>query len=436
MCSVPFVSEAQTGGAVVPCPPCDNVKTPCPPCSDGKGFGICIPPGGPQKCLGKSAAGLEGGQGALSGAMEFLQKALQAFQQGSGGGSGSAPPTTATPTAFTGLEPLSNGNVDNVLTTIANDLGTQTSDIFNSAFGLAGDDFPETLNSTSSETAAPVIEDNPEGSVVENVSVEEAPEEVVEQVVINTDTSIQEEGDSVTLVSSGVEEQTNTGIGGFFSFLRAPVQQPEAQQTTVVGRLCAARPWESSFVSRIFLSQFFDGLCVQRGFTLTQSTETAATTTTPAEAGTPQLICPAQVRAGEAARIEWSCGNVLSAGVGFETNGWPRGNTTIVAKEDVTLELQCSRGGAASCNLDVLTPTVQLVAHPARVPLGARTRLFWTSEYLEGGLCTVTGPGFEERTTVGSATTGAIFDTTTFTVTCVTGGGVEVSDKTTVDVGI
>jgi len=259
---------------------------------------------------------------------------------------------------------------------------------------------------------------------------------VRENVVSNTE--VEEDDRGVTFRTEVIDEDTNTGVGSFFGSAR--VVNVSSQSETILGRLCTTQPWQNSFISRIFSSRFFDTMCENRGYAPGGQEEKVVqpvqeTTFIDERLGRAQLTCPASVILGDAAEIEWTCGVAIrSAGIGFDTNGWPTGSTSVRPTEATTYTLECSQGGTAQCTVNIIGPSVQIVAHPQRVPLGARTRIYWVGDNVSK--CLVSGPGFEENTLRGAATTDAILDQTEFTLTCETPGGSVVEAKTIVDVGI
>lgn len=242
--------------------------------------------------------------------------------------------------------------------------------------------------------------------------------------------NVQETDDGVSVTSGGVDTQTNTGISSFFGLFRP--QSAPAESSTMFGRLCSAKPWESSLITRIFTARFFDSLCEQR-LQGAQNNSTVQGTVTNAQSSI-ILRCPSVVQPGGEATIEWSCGaNIRSSGTGFNTNGASSGKVSGRPTTTRQYTLQCAQGGSRSCVIEVANPRVDLVAYPERVQLGARAKLYWVSEGVED--CIVTGPGLSEQGSKGAAVTGAILDTTTFTAECLGANGATTTDSVIVDVG-
>mgnify|MGYP007077385401 CR=1 FL=1 len=446
---------AQGSGPTFVCPCIGGPKCPPPgvvPCFEnspcGPVPGVCMATGlnckaiTPPSCAGNEGvldAGLQGLQG-------LIQKALMGLMGGGGGGGGDMPPPS---NFFDNQEESDPTTAEDLLENIANEDRVSPFDVLSGAFGTETESEAQANAETNSGTTVTIIDSavNAVANLLETatgVTVGEGeitPTEntnndrgiIRENVSSNTQV---EEGDrGITLRTEVIDEDANTGVGSFFG-------SANNQSETVLGRLCTAQPWQSSFVSKIFSSRFFDTMCENRGYVPGggQSEEVIEqpieeTTFIDERLGRAQLSCPASVILGDAAEIEWTCGAAIrSAGIGFETNGWPTGTASVRPTEATTYTLECSQGGTASCTVNITGPSIQIVAHPQRVPLGARTRIYWVGENVAE--CTVSGPGFEENTLRGAATTDAILDQTEFTLTCQTPGGSVVEAKTIVDVGI
>ena len=438
----PTISHSQ----VAFCPPCDNVKKICPSfCKKDIGFGVCVPPG---LCKGtgfESGAGNPGG--AIDAGLQALSGLIQKALMGGGGGGGGMPP----PTDLLNQEQEEKTTAADLLEDIANEKSVSPFDVLSGAFGTETQSETEEI-AENTRTTVQLITDTVqkiseglqkatgvtvgEGRITPNRA---AGNDIRDNVSSNTEVVETERG--VTIRTEVVDEETNTGVGSFFGSSRPPVTSSE-QSATIVGRLCTAQPWQTSIVSRIFSSRFFDSMCENRGY-IPGGQEKEEMVKQPVQESTfiderlgrAQLTCPSSVILGDAAEIEWTCGAAIrSAGIGFETNGWPTGSASVRPTENTTYTLECSQGGNASCAVGIIGPSIQIVAHPQRVPLGARTRLYWAGENVAE--CTVSGPGLQENALRGAATTEAILDQTEYILTCETPGGSVVEAKTIVDVGI
>lgn len=248
-------------------------------------------------------------------------------------------------------------------------------------------------------------------------------------------TNVTETMHGVSVTSGGIDQESNTGVSGLFGFFRQSGDDTGAELAApaLFDRLCTARPWEASVVTRIFSSRFFDSLCERRGGAPSNFARLPVSSQTgPAEQVMFQCT-PATTPGGEAV-IEWSCGSTIrSSGIGFETGGAPAGSVIVRPKQSTQYRLECARGGVRACVISVSSPRVDLVAHPARVALGARARLYWVAENVEA--CTLIGPGMNESGVRGSVTTNAILDSATFVITCKNAAGSAVRDTVTVYVG-
>lgn len=236
--------------------------------------------------------------------------------------------------------------------------------------------------------------------------------------------------EGVTVRGSGYDAATKTGIAGFFGKLFS--QRPISKGDTFLGRLCAARPWQSSFITRLFSPDFFDSLCKRRGYAIGGAAEQKTDAKTGATARA-TLACPANAPVGGDVKVVWDCFGSTSAGVGFDTKGRASGSITLKGSVTTTYALQCANGKHASCTTTVATPRAQIVVHPPRVPLNTRATVYWASEAVSE--CTVTGPGMKERGLKGAATTIPILDSAVFAIVCKTDSGIEVKATATVDVG-
>jgi len=446
-----FNKPQQAYGVCVGVPPCGTPQRIGKPCLCHEGGGVQTGVCGPAVCIAQSYSGGGMPGGGVDAGLKALQgligKALEALK---GGGGGGMPMPSSASNSFNN-EQEKPTTAEDLLKQIANEDTKSPFDVLSDALGAETKDQE---NAQASSTKVMLID-----NVVNNVSDiletatgvtvgegEIAPTQstnsgaIRENVISNTE--VDETDSGVTVRSEVIDRDNNTGVGSFFGSNRRT--RPSNQQNeTIVGRLCTAQPWQTSFVSSIFSSRFFDSMCENRGYVPGGEDQTIEEDEQPIQESTfiderlgrAQLTCPSSVILGDRARIEWTCGAaVRSSGVGFDTNGWPTGSTSVDLTDTTTYTLECSQGGTAQCTVNIIGPTLQIVAHPQRVPLGARTRLYWVGENVSK--CIVSGPGFEENTLRGAATTDAILDQTEFTLTCETPGGSVVEAKTIVDVGI
>lgn len=238
--------------------------------------------------------------------------------------------------------------------------------------------------------------------------------------------------DGVTLRGSGFDAKTNTGIAGFFGRLFS--QRPLSRHDTFLGRLCTARPWQASFITRLFSPAFFDSLCARRGYAVGGgSSRRGGDEKSGSLTARATLSCPANAPVGGEVKVKWDCFKTRSAGIGFDTKGAFSGSVVLKGQTTTTYALQCANGRRASCTTIVATPRAQIVAHPPRVRLNSRSTIYWTSEFVSE--CTVTGPGMKERGLRGAATTIPILDRVVFSIVCKVDGGADLKESVTVDVG-
>lgn len=233
------------------------------------------------------------------------------------------------------------------------------------------------------------------------------------------------------IITTGGEEGLAGSVRAFFNQFFNPSAQNAADNESFFNRLCNARPWQATFINRVFSASFFDSLCAQQGIQGAENGIFNASANSNARHA--QLHCPAKVKIGNSATVAWDCGQSQSAGFGFNTAGQNTGVVEITPQDTDTYYLRCGNGGRAQCTITVEKPRAQLTAYPAHVPLNARSEIFWTSENVIE--CTVEGPGFKELGTRGAATTPVILDSVTYTMVCHDEAGRTAYDSVTVGVG-
>ncbi|MEK7628489.1 MAG: hypothetical protein AAB421_03670 [Patescibacteria group bacterium] len=417
-----------TTSAVGMCPCCEIPKKcpqKCPPCFDLKCKGICLPgPGGPQQCKGIGCSQGDGTMDMAGGMPPMLPMIMPPMKMPSMMmmPMDMNPNNASSSDRFAPASPLgdffdtSSDRNDDANQPATNPVADIASDII-SFFGVA----------------TPAADPQPAGVPGDRASSTGNPSS------FDLDGDVVETASGITVRTRGTDATTNTGVAGFFGrFFTGGerVQQAQNQNNAFFGRICIARPWQASFVARIFSTSFFDSLCERRGYTTrTAAIPTQATPPATKQVGVAELTCTERVSIGDSATISWKCpqGSQSSA-TGFDTKGRAAGSVTLQPTDTTTYALRCANGARASCTVVVGKPSVQVVAHPARVQLGARAKIYWTSEGVVE--CTITGPNLKERGPRGAATTAAILDAAKFTATCDAGGGKTVTDSVIVDVGI
>lgn len=182
-----------------------------------------------------------------------------------------------------------------------------------------------------------------------------------------------------TLIARTRDTEANTEVAGFYGSTATGGEQSQG----VVARLCQSRPWADSIVTYIIPPSFFDGLCTWRGYQV---------------GAPPPPTPPAVLRKEEAKSVA---------------------TTTSTAKP-----------------INTVTPEVDIWAVPEKVPLGARTTIFWNTKGVE--TCTVTSPdgSFEEHALSGGAATVPLSGATTFSISCLAPDGTPVTDSLTVELSI
>jgi len=418
-------------GPTTPCggpgPGCTFV--PCPTCTDLNCTGQCLPgPGIPTQCdvTPGSCSGQpeKGSPKGAKEAMDMAKKLLDALKKKkSSGGAGAGFNATTT-------QPFTDAQAGFGLADFVTSAGTQitnvAADIFSSVFGGGGGTVVEEEGPAAGELLEKTAGGDESGQ-----GATKAPSRLIvgglRTVVSRRDAETS--GDTF-------EEDIGAAInilGGLFNI--DSQRQRSADRNAFFSRLCVARPWQASFVTRIFSASFFDSLCIRQGYSSGAGLAGSRTFQTifSEDPGRASIICPSEVPIGIPATIQWGCAGSQSSGDGFDTQGRSSGSATIRPTDDATYTISCANGGRASCFIEVGKPRVQLVAYPERVPLGARTKLFWTSEGVVE--CTLEGPGLKERGIRGAATTPAILNEVTYTILCVSEDDHEARSSVIVGVG-
>ena len=232
------------------------------------------------------------------------------------------------------------------------------------------------------------------------------------------------------ILTGGGEEGLAGSVRAFFNQFFNPAGENASENNSFFNRLCNARPWQATFINRVFSASFFDSLCAQQGMEGGNGIFNASANGNVRYA---RLSCPNKVKISEAATIAWDCGQSQSAGFGFNTSGQVSGSVSLTPQDTGTHYLRCGNGGRTQCTINVEKPRAQLTAYPSHVPLNARSEIFWTSENVIE--CTIEGPGFKELGTRGAATTPVILDSVTYTMVCHDEAGREAHSSVTIGVG-
>ena len=412
---------AQEGAVVSTCPSSCKESPPCPLSINGTQKGVC----NCGICMGTgfSAGGGQAG-GAVDAGQKLLQgvidKVMQTLQGGGAGGTGSELPNA-------GVFNDPNRPEENTGTAgrLLQNIGTiDVRDTAPSAFQILSNAFGGSSNNTTVEQTSTATTNSPNTTVVAATTSQTTQGEGVGTLIVgaNVQSGVGAQSKNAGKENNNEHREENIGVGSFLG----NVEQKANTNSSIVGRVCAARPWQNGLMARLFSSSFFDSLC---GSTSQEEITTVISTTRT------KLMCPESVVLGESANLEWICGGTgNSAGVGFDTKGLSRGTARVTPIETSSYHVECAQGGIASCSVSVVGPVAQLIASPSRVALGARTRLYWVSNNAVS--CELSGPGLKEVGLRGAATTNAILDEVKFTLTCKTERGNTISDSVTVGVGI
>ncbi len=446
-----FVSlSPNTAFALGMCPCCgmpkpEKCKIPCPKCKDQQCTGQCVAntTGGPQYCIaeGQCAQG-DGssdpaGKGGAEQMAQMAQKLMEMLQKKGGGGGGAPPPPgeekpKEDPNAF-----------DNVLGSIfgATSTATSTEDRTQSILDSIGENFGDSAITTEVRAIAEEIA-NTAVSVtsINDIATEGSTTTSGTTRTIGSTAPFTPPQGKNTVSSNdtgftGSNIFGNSGVGAFFGVISSAVESAAQASSRFVSQVCSNRPWDNSIVSSVFTTGFFDNLCVSRGFAAPPPRATKNTAEVTEGVGRASISCPKSASRAAPFTITWACPTGRqSGGIGFATNGLNRGAAVVSATSTKEYTLECSDGTKDRCTVEVGVPKTDLTASPAFVQLGGRSRLYWTSESVQS--CELTGVGMRQVGLSGAAMSPAIYDRSTFTVTCKTADGELVKDTTIVDIGL
>lgn len=424
------VANAQAGGVTATCPCCGIPKKcpqPCPPCVALNCQGICLPgPGIPEQCdviPGTCKNQPEkGSAGGAEKAMEMAKQLMDALKGKAGGGGGASDFATTSDferPAQANFDAASLGVVGgesplaSFTQTAADRVSSAAANLFSNIFG-GGDEVPPPPDQKAGAQQSAETKTDAEAGV-RGTRPGGAPARDADEPPFQAP---REEG----------------GIAGFFSrFFDIDEQRSRvAEGQSFFRRLCASRPWQATFVARVFSAGFFDSLCAEQGRSAEDGDQFIFDPSN-SQARYARLVCPTKVKVGEGATVAWDCGGSQSAGFGFDTGGRAAGSVTMYPEDINDYFLRCGNGGRAQCTIDVERPRAQITAYPAHVQLGARSEVFWTSE--NSVECTIEGPGFKELGTRGAATTPVILNIVTYTITCSSEDGLQARDSVEIRVG-
>lgn len=185
-----------------------------------------------------------------------------------------------------------------------------------------------------------------------------------------------------TIIAGSRNQTGNTEVAGFFGS-----NTFNGQPQGVVANICRARPWATSVLSYVLPANFFDSLCVARGYAV----------------GDPPPVQQPTV-------------------VVTQTPSQPAQQTTAPT--------------ASTTSVPSVPASVRIWSVPASVPLGSRASIFWTSQGVTSCLVTSPDGSFSQTTLSGGASTVALTGATTFTISCLSPNGTPVTDYVTVNIAL
>lgn len=255
--------------------------------------------------------------------------------------------------------------------------------------------------------------------------------------------------ESGALITVDVSGDSKNGVVGFFG----SVGSTFSKATTPIGKLCSARPWSGSLVSKVIPETFFDGLCQRFGYTpgapIAES-DTAPMDTSAQErvmlsadrirnarpsAPTRGITCePGIIDLGSSATVKWSCGRAQLAQVSNfapTENGDP---AVVTPRTTTTYGIVCDDKVAAQCTVQVVNPRLTIWSEPKSTVLGTRATVFWNAQDVTS--CTVDGPSFHETGVQGGASTVPITEATTYTMECQSISGATTTKDLIIDLAL
>ena len=385
---------------VIPSCPCGTVPGPkgctggankfmCPPgvCIDNtSGFstpGTCI---APNKCKALSTSGPDGF--GLDIVKQMLGSLMQKLMQGSkGGGGGESGAGTGAlgdqgKTGCTSYYRVTTPSTDPCAYYVApvsealigtGSEGSNPKSVFDQLNALTNTNINDNTN-TGTDTNLSTVFSKVENRIVSassstSTAGTQAPGRIAMPSGITGDMRVFQTG--VTILAGSVDEKGNSATAGFFGS-----DTMNGQPVGNIVTLCKSRPWSGNLLAYALPPNFFDSLCVMRGYSV----------------GTPPATPPA----------------------------------VIVVKTIAT-------SSPATTTVPVLPPKVDIWAVPETVPLGSRASIFWVSQGVKN--CTVTTPDgtFSETTLNGAASTIALTKATIFTISCTAPDGKPATRSVTVN---
>ena len=369
--------------------------------------GICV---AQNKCQGVNYTNLEGqqtGVGDIGGIVGQIFKGLldKLMQGGSAGGGGTPAPGQGgcsqyyqvtipssdpcaiytPPTSGSILSPQGSLNTSNQLLDALSG-GSQSS--IGSAFGggsgasdVSGQIFGQipsggTQSSQSSQTSSQVTSQTGPTTPLSPTLAQGV------TLPAGTRGDIQVIGTGATIFAGSRDVAGNTEVAGFYGADTLGTAQPQS----LAARMCENRPWAASFVSYVIPPTFFDGLCTWRGY----------------QVGLPPAPPP----------------------------------PIIVVRQTPTPPATSTPAIVPVIPIPTVPPEVDIWAAPQKVPLAARTSIFWNSKGVTSCAVTASDGNFSETALSGGAATVPITGTTVFTITCQTPSGGTVTESVTVTLAI
>lgn len=366
------------------------------------------------KCVAANTCRAEATTGKDGFGLDQVSKILgdlfnQLMSQGQGQQDGAEPPTNASTTSgcsqtYTVTVPTTDPcaiYIPPVSESILDSTGSALSDLLNVGSGEQADGANTNENDVNTPSASELIkglavdtknDSDPKSvakpaAVAQQTTKETAP---VYTAPVHPASGLQ--GDIKVLESGGTviagkrDQSGNTEVAGFYGGTAFG-----GQSTGVVASICRARPWASNVLAYVLPANFFDGLCIARGYQVGSGVATDAPPAT------------VSVTRGSARPIQ-----------------------------ETPVKTPNNQGQATAAE----PPKVRIWSVPETVPLGSRASIFWTSQGAENCQVTSSDGNFSQTSLQGGASTVALVSDTTFTIACMGAGGVSATDSVTVPLAI
>lgn len=423
-----------------------------------------------EQCVGKTASGPGGGgQQSLGSALGLMNQALGLINGLKGlmggapaGGGGGAPAPVGgaalppTPSSFNPYDSIDNRlpakNLgEDILKNISGE-ETKTSPLFDSGepapnfLEAVAKGFGDITNKVSEVTAGAGTKIDaliPGGEKATTTTTKDRTE------VRETDTD--------ATVEVSYDSDGKSGIVGFYG-VSGVKSAASGVSNSIVGRLCATRPWATGLVASVISPSFFDKVCARFGYAPKLRLVEAAGAPVDTALASRQAIArmkaaatgnaapkkkevgisctPGVVREGGSATLEWSCGASMLVGTsGFKATA-DIAKLLVKPTVNTTYGIKCENDFIDACQVRIVRPKLAIWSEPVSARLGSRVIIKWNSTDVFEDTCVVEGPSFHETGARGGASTVGINDRSIFTISCLAADGATTTESVAVDLAL